>query len=169
PNPVHIDGKDSDWGQIADKSLQFGVDAEHHLVDGGFDLVLGERAGQLYAFMRIRDDALVYRDPGYLRLDTADSVRLSFIQDDGEDGRVAITFGAPGVTTAYRVGPEWKLAVTGASENQVQGQMEPTADGIDVEFRMPLSMLGSRRFFGLSYVDVDDPQTRAIRAITQTL
>lgn len=169
PNPVHIDGKDSDWGQVSDKFLRFGVDAENHLADGGFDLALGERAGQLYAFMRIRDDALVYRDLDYLRLDTADSVRLSFIQDDGEDGRVSITFGAPGVTTAFRVGPEWKLAVTGMSENQVQGQMEQTADGINVEFRMPLSMLGSRRFFGLSYVDVDDPQARTIRTITQTL
>ncbi len=47
--------------------------------------------------------------------------------------------------------------------------MERTAGGIDVEFRMPLTMLGSRRFFGLSYVDVDDAETRAVRAITQTL
>ena len=168
-NPIRIDGKDSDWGTVADKYLQFGVDSERELVDGGFKLVLGERSGQLYAFMRIRDDAIVFRNPEYLRLDTADHIRLNFIQDDGEDGRVVITFGEPGVTTAYRVGPEWKLAVTGTSENQVQGHMERTSDGINVEFRMPLSMLGSRRFFGLAYGDVDDSETRAIRGITQTL
>jgi two-component system, OmpR family, sensor histidine kinase ChvG len=167
--PIRIDGKDSDWEQIADKYLRFGVDADGQLVDGGFELLLGERGGQLYAFMRIKDDRIVYRNPESLRLDNADHVRLNFIQDDGEDGRVNITFGAPGVTTAYRVGPEWKFATTGTSENQVQGNMELTSDGMNLEFRLPLSMLGSRKFFGLSYVDVDDPDARAVRAITQTL
>lgn len=168
-NPIRIDGKDSDWGQVADKFLKFGVDSQGNLVDGGFELVLGERSGQLYAFMHIKDDTLVYRNPEYLRLDNADHVRLNFIQDDGEDGRVIITFGGTGVTTAYRVDPEWKFAAAATSENQVQGHMEPAADGINVEFRMPLSMLGSRKFFGLSYVDVDDADARTIRAITQTL
>src|SRR5882672_8959423 len=148
-NPIRIDGKDSDWEPDTDKFIKFGVDAENNLTDGGFKILLGERGGQLYAFMRIKDDVLVYRNPEYLRLDNADSVRLNFIQDDGEDGRVVITFTGPGVTTAYRVGPEWKLAVTGVPENQVQGHMERTPGGIDVEFRMPLTMLGSRKFFGL--------------------
>jgi len=168
-NPVRIDGKVSDWGDVADKSLQFGGDTNGNLLDGGFNLVLGERAGQLYVFMSIKDDKIVYRNPAYLRLDTSDVIRLNFIRDDGEDGRVVITFPAPGVTTAYAVGPEWKFATTGTPENQIQGQMEETPDGINVEFRMPLEMLGSRRFFGLSYVDVDDPDSRAIRAIIQTL
>jgi|RhiMethySRZTD1v2_1073278.scaffolds.fasta_scaffold135680_2 two-component system, OmpR family, sensor histidine kinase ChvG len=168
-NPIRIDGKDSDWEPDTDKFIKFGADAENNLTDGGFKILLGERGGQLYALMRIKDDVLVYRNPEYLRLDNADSVRLNFIQDDGEDGRVVITFTGPGVTTAYRVGPEWKLAVTGVPENQVQGHMERTPAGIDVEFRMPLTMLGSRKFFGLSYVDVDDPESRAVRAITQTL
>ena len=104
-NPIRIDGKDSDWEPDTSKFIKFGADAENNLTDGGFKILLGERGGQLYAFMRIKDDALVYRNPEYLRLDNADSVRLNFIQDDGEDGRVAITFTGPGVTTAYRVGP----------------------------------------------------------------
>ncbi len=169
PNPIRIDGKDNDWEQVSEKFLKFGVDSEHNLRDGGFQLLLGERGGQLYAFMRIKDDKIVYRNSEYLRLDNADSVRLNFIQADGEDGRIVITFGAPGVTTAYRVDKDWKRAVTGTPENQVQGNMERTDNGIDVEFRMPLTMLGSRKFFGLSYVDVDDPDTREIRATTQTL
>ena len=69
---------------------------------GVFHAVRGERNGQLYAFMRIYDDKRVYRNPGYLRLDTADHVRINFISDDGEDGRVMLTFHRPGVATAYR-------------------------------------------------------------------
>ena len=168
PNPIRIDGKDVDWGQISDKALKFGVDADKKLVDGGFELMLGERAGWLYAFMRIKDDLIVYRNPEYLRLDNSDNVRVNYIQADGEDGRIVLTFAAPGVTTAYHVDPDWKFAV-GMPENQVQGHMEPTADGMNVEFRMPLSMLGSRKFFGVSFADVDDPDARTIRAVTQTL
>ncbi|MDZ7825919.1 MAG: hypothetical protein U5R48_07875 [Gammaproteobacteria bacterium] len=47
--------------------------------------------------------------------------------------------------------------------------MRETANGYVVEFRIPLDMLGSRRSFGLSVVDVDDPETLEIRTITQTL
>jgi len=167
--PVRIDGKVSDWGEITERLLRFGTDAEGNIQDGGFELVLGERAGQLYAFMRIRDDHRVYRNPEYLRLDTSDHVRLSFIREDGEDGRIVLVFQNPGVTTAYRMEPEWRFARTGTPENKVQGAVEETDTGYTIEFRMPLDMLGSRRFFGLAFADVDDFDTRTIRAITQTL
>jgi two-component system, OmpR family, sensor histidine kinase ChvG len=51
----------------------------------------------------------------------------------------------------------------------VQGFLEETPDGFRLEFRMPLAMLGSSRYFGLAFVDVDDPVTRSIRRTTQTL
>ncbi|NIP14439.1 MAG: hypothetical protein GWM88_06795, partial [Pseudomonadales bacterium] len=54
--------------------------------DADFELVLGERGGQLHVYMRITDPDLIYRNPEYLRLDNADHVRLSFIRADGEDG-----------------------------------------------------------------------------------
>jgi dedicated sortase system histidine kinase len=168
-NPVRIDGRIGDWGEVADHVLAFGADGDGALADGGFTLALGERAGQLYGFMRIHDDARVYRNPEYLRLDTSDQVRLSFIREDGDDGRVALTFTGTGVTTAYRMDPEWRFAVSGPPSNRVQGAVEETDDGIAVEFRMPLGMLGSRRFFGVSFADVDDAGTRALRSLTQTL
>src|SRR4030095_59390 len=168
-SPVRIDGKISDWGDVADKFLEFGIDSSGALIDGGFKLWLGERGGQLYVFMSIRDDKYINRNPEYLRLDNADNVRLNFIRDNGEDGRIVITFPAPGVTTAFEVDPEWKFAVSATSENRVQGNMQPTADGMDVEFRMPLEMLGSRRFCVSSFVDVDDRETRTIHSITQPL
>ena len=162
-DPVRIDGRVNDWGAVAATSLIFGSD------DGRFELLLGERSGQLHVFMRIYDDTLVSRNPESLRLDNADHVRLSFIEADGEDGRVTITFPEEGVTTAYRMGPEWQFAATGTPEHDVQGHVEPFDGGVQVEFRLPLDWLGSRRYFGLSFVDVDDPEQREIRAIIQTL
>jgi len=168
-SPIRIDGRVSDWGQITDRFLKFGVDAAGAVQDGGFELVLGERAGQLYGFMQIRDDVRIYRNPEYLRLDTSDHVRLNFIREDGEDGRIALTFTGAGVTTAYRMDAEWKFALAGPPSNRVQGAVQETADGLAVEFRMPLDMLGSRRFFGVAFADVDDAETRAVRMLTQTL
>lgn len=171
-SPVRLDGTLAEWGEVETRVQRFGGE-DGALADGGFDLVLGERAGDLYVHMGIRDDRAVFRDPRYLSLDNADHVRLSFIRPTGEEGRAAITLQEPGVTTTYWMQPDWRFAETGAPETQIKGYVtasEGTADGgYQLEFRMPLALLGSRRYLGLSFVDVDDPESREIRAITQTL
>ena len=169
PTAVRLDGRLADWGEIADKFQSFGFDDSGNPVDGAFELLLGERDGQLYVFMRIYDDTIILRDAGSLRLDTADHVRVRYIRTDGDDGRVTITFPERGVSTAYSMAPDWSFAANGTPENLVQGWMEPFDRGIQVEFRMPLDMLGSRRYFGLSFADADDATNREVREVTQTL
>lgn len=168
-DPVRIDGRDNDWEALESHYQRFGTDESGKDVDGAFDVVLGERSGQLYAFMRIFDHDRVFRDPNYLRLDNFDHVRLSFTSSDGSDDRLLITLQESGVTTAYHMDEEWKFASDGQPENRVQGYVENTDYGYALEFRIPLAMLGSRQHFGVSVVDVDDPQTREIRKIAQTL
>lgn len=178
PAPVRIDARDNDWEALADKRQTFGIHQAPRLdpqavgpvlPDGAFELQLGERGGQLYALLRVHDDNLVWRNPNYLRLDNSDHVRLSYVTSTGRDGRLQIAMQEPGVTTAYHMDSDWRFARDGQPENRLQGYMEETANGYVVEFRIPLDMLGSRRSFGLSVVDVDDPETREIRSITQTL
>lgn len=167
-NPVRLDGRMEDWGEgFASRTLSFG--SESGIRDGDFQFLLGERGGQLYVYMNVVDPEHVYRSSEYLRLDNADHVRLRFIQTDGEDGRVTITFSEPGVITAYQVDADWRFAETGTPSNAIQGYMDETERGFRLEFRMPLSMLGSSRYFGVAFADVDDPATRAIRRTTQTL
>jgi len=167
-SPVRLDGRLEDWGEgFADKALSFGSESGEE--DGDFELLLGERGGQLYAHLDVVDSTQVYRSAEHLRLDNADHVRLRFIQNDGEDGRVTLTFSQPGVTTAYEMDPDWRYAETGTPSNAIQGFMEPTERGFRLEFRMPLSLLGSSRYFGIAFADVDDPETREIRRTTQTL
>lgn len=167
-NPVRLDGSISEWGNVEERLQTFGAENDS-LKDSSFNLVLGERGGYLYAFMKILDQTKVYRDPTYLRLDNADHVRLSFIRTDGDEGRVSVTLPNPGVTTAYRMDSDWRFAETGAPDNQIKGYLTATERGYDVELRLPLALLGSRRYFGISFVDVDDSLTREIKAITQTL
>ncbi len=167
-NNVRLDGRIEDWGDNFEEKL-LGFGAEPESPDASFQLLLGERGGQLYVFLRVLDAELVYRDPEYLRLDNADHARLSFIRPDGEDGRVSLVFAAPGAITAYAMDDDWRLATTGAPQTTIQGQMEPGSQGWTMEFRLPLELLGSRRYFGISVADVDDPQTREIVSLAQTL
>jgi len=85
---VRIDGQVDDWdATLQDTYLNFG--SAPGQLDGDFRLLLGERADQLYAHLKIKDNNLVYRDPEYLRLDNADHLRLNFIKASGEDGRLS--------------------------------------------------------------------------------
>ena len=166
-SPVRLDGRIEDWGEVETRMQRFGAE-DGEARDGSFNLVLGEQGGNLYGFMKILDDARMYREPTSLRLDNADHVRLSFIRTDGEEGRATITLPRPGVATAYRMQEDWRYAETGAPARQILGHLTETEQGYDVEFRLPLSLLGSRRYFGVAFADVDAP-TREMRAITQTL
>ena len=166
--PVRLDGQLDDWGEnMSDNMRRFGSEALPG--DADFQLVLGERGGNLHAYLNVTDYDKVYRNPDYLRLDASDHVRLTFIRANGEDARIVLTMAEPGATTAYEMDVNWQYAETGDPTNAVQGHVAEAEDGIQIEFRLPLQLLGSSRYFGLAYVDVDDPVTRDITNITQTL
>ena len=158
-----IDGALADWGEQAKPPKRFGGDG-----DGSFVLALGTRADMLYAHLEIKDDSRVYRDPAVLRLDNADQVRIAFLSPNGEDGRITLTLAATGDTTAYRMDANWRFAQIGPPESAVRGFLRETTDGYAVELRLPFSLLGSRHLFSISFVDVDDEDTRTIQATTHT-
>ena len=159
-----LDGSAADWGAAAEQPLQFGPAGR----DGSFALNLGTAGSRLFAYLEIADDMRVYRDPEVLRLDNADQLRIAYIAPDGTDGRIAVTLAERGAVTAYRMDEDWRFATVGLPERSVRGVARETADGHAVELAMPFSMLGSRRFFGISFVDVDNPDARAIRAVIDT-
>jgi signal transduction histidine kinase len=121
--------------------------------------------------MRIKDDRLVYRDTEYLRLDNADHIRLNFIGAGGQDGRMSLIFDESDMVTGFAMDSEWRYAATGSADNRVQGVLRRVAGANEIvlEFRIPLSLLGSRKYFGLTYVDVDDALQREVVRSTQTL
>ncbi len=181
PSPVRLDASALDWGEDALRPRRFGPPG-----DGSFELDLGTRREDLdelgdrlmlYAYLEITDDARVYRNPDYRRLDNADHVRISFLEADGDPGRIAVTLYSSGDTTSYRMDPDWTFAEEGGlPENDVRGRVRETDSGYALELRIPFELVGSHRSgrsaarsgFALSFVDVDDPVTRAIRTVTET-
>ena len=169
-NTIRLDGSADDWGQTDDRNyLQFGTSSGNQ--DADFTLMLGERSDYLYAHMRVQDNRLVYRDPDYLRLDNADHIRLNFIGADGRDGRMSLVFDPSDVVTGFSMDEQWRYAATGSADNRIQGVLRRVegVNAVVLEFRIPLSLLGSRQYFGLTYVDVDDELQRDILRVTQTL
>ena len=165
---VRLDGLIEEWPEaIKDRYLAFQSTAETG--DGDFELLLGEREGFLYAHLKISDPDIVYRDAEYLRLDNADHVRVNFIPQDGDEGRVALVLDENDGLTGFAMDEQWRFAATGSADNRIQGRAHRNDDVLEVEFRFPLELLGSRRLFGVSWVDVDDPIGREIVGITQTL
>ena len=165
---IRMDGALEDWPlELHDEQLSF--QSARSSGDGDFDLLLGEREGQLHAYMKIYDDGLVYRDTEYLRLDNADHLRVNFIPQDGDEGRVSLVIEESGAITGFAMDEDWRFAATGDADNRIQGFATETQDGLALEFRFPLDLLGSRRLFGISYVDVDDDVSREITGLTQTL
>ncbi len=153
PVPVQVDGNDVDWPRAGASERLYG--AQGGVVgDGGFGLTVGERAGELHGLVRIRDDRLLLRSASDERLDRSDHVRLFFRSRRGDESRLAIAFGADGTAMAFPADVRWQRA-EGAQEVRVQAAVQARADGAYLEFRLPLAMLESRRYFGLSYVDVD--------------
>lgn len=162
PKQVWVNAQASDWGDEALVQRRFGAD------DGSFTLSLGTRPGWLFAYLEITDDVRVYRDLNVLRLDNADQVRISFLKTDGEEGRIVVTLSESGDTTAYTMDSEWAFADNGAPEKDVRGFVRETQTGYALEMRLRLDLLGSRQFFSVSFVDIDDPVSRAVRAVTST-
>ncbi|MCY3813206.1 MAG: ATP-binding protein [Gammaproteobacteria bacterium] len=178
---VRLDGRVADWGAPPSEPSVFGPPGE----DGSFALSLGNRRDMLFIYVEVVDDSRVYRDTGYLRLDNADQLRLSFVRGDGEDGRIAVMLSESGQTTAFWMDADWRFAealdpdaaLAGPPETRVQGFVRETEAGYALELRAPFDIFGTSiddqagpiRVFRLAFVDVDDPDSRAIRAVTHTL
>ena len=169
-NNIRLDAELDDWGPSGQlQYLQFG--SPDGSQDADFSLLLGERADYLYVYMRVQDQSLIFRDPEYLRLDNADHIQLNFIRADGEDGRVSLIIQDSMQMTGFAMDEQWRYAASGVADNRIQGALrtDSATNEIHVEFRFPLALLGSRRYFGITYVDVDDSVSRETARITRTL
>lgn len=167
-NVVRLDGSTEEWpADLADDYLEFA--GTRSTEDGNMKLLLGERDDQLFAHLEITDDKLIFRDPEYLRLDNADHLRINFIPQDGDEGRVSLIIDESLAATGFAMDDQWRFAATGQADNRIQGRAQRTPTGLSLEFKFPLELLGSRRLFGVSWVDVDDPVSREVQGVTRSL
>lgn len=161
---IRIDGSLDEWDHTAAQNTRrFTHQGE---VDGSFELTLGEQVNDLYGFVRVKDDIAVYRDLGNLNLATADHIRIEFTNAQGEVSRLALTYSGPGVGTGYLMEGDWRNPLDWTPLKDVLSYLVRVDDGFLIEFRLPIENMAHGRGFAVSFVDVDDPDSRLQRAVT---
>ena len=166
---ILIDGDISDWSIEQDQTRRtFPSNTSSEDQDSSFAITLGEQIDNLYVYLQVNDDVLVYREPGDLNFQAADSAIVDYVSADGVDSQLAITFSRPGTATVYSLTTDIQGNHQYSPSINVVAYVSETAQGYDVEFSMPLSMVDEKKIFNVSIIDVDDPVEKTMHAITST-
>ncbi|MFV9614965.1 MAG: hypothetical protein ACNYZG_03360, partial [Gammaproteobacteria bacterium] len=159
-NDIVIDGYDEDWVQLED---QFSFHA-----DVSFSLLLVANEQYLYAYLKVKDNNIIYRNPRYIPLDSSDHIRLEYIDENNNHHRLVLLTEGQGNTSVYEVKNNWQTWVSGQHINAVYGNWRETKSGYDVEFRLPRKWLEPNRRLSLSIVNVFGENERNPDTIVST-
>lgn len=172
---LSIDGYGNDWNETLLQAKKFST---HSLIDDqidgtasplSFNLALAEHSKYLYGFLSVSDTRVVYRHPGYARLDSSDQVRIALIDNNGETRRYVLLVEAPGNVSVYAMQDDWANPLTGKPEYAINAVWKDTRKGYEVEFRLPKAWLSNEQYLMLSVVDVNSDLTRKIESVVSTL
>lgn len=147
---VILDGKDLDW-----QTTEGIVPRKFGTEDGSFAIRLGEQIRYLHGFVEIEDSEFVPRDPTVISLSAADHLIVNYLNHENELAEIAFTFSRPGVATAYTYLEDQKDDESLEPNTYVGAFLTETSTGVNIEFTIPLDILGSHSVFTVTYVDID--------------
>jgi signal transduction histidine kinase len=171
PSDIQVDGYFTEWGDILGRSYYFRNlnDTDSNDSPTGFRITLGTRHEYLYAAIQVYDNSLVYRHPGYLRLDSADHIRLTVIDSHGKLLKFVLLAEGPGRMSVYMVRDDWKFAQQGAPVSDIVAVLHERSGGYDVELKLPLKYLGNEMRMRISISDVTADSGRKIKSLVHSL
>jgi len=152
---IQLDGYRDDWLDFDEKSKVLKSDNSESLE---YKYYLATYRKYLYMVLEIKDDQLVYRKANSLSLDENDHLIIKLRNKNNELRTYIVATQSPGWVNAHRMelrNDEWKAV---APELRIKGEWQETADGYNVELRLPLSLFENG--FSFFVADVDDAQTR---------
>ncbi len=159
---ILLDGLEEDWDLLAPRRQRFEGD------ELGYDLLLGQRDGKLYGLLRVDDDSVINHSPADTRLDRGDHLRLYFIDSEGAQRRLLLSFEGSGQTTAHEMDSNWRQATDRSPVHLLRGHVERDDKSYVLEFSMPLGWLGEQRQLGVAVADVHDNKRRKIAELLRT-
>lgn len=166
---ILIDGDISDWSIEQDQTRRtFPANTDAEDQDSSFAITLGEQIDNLYVYLQVNDDVIVYREPGNMNFQAADSAIVDYVSADGVESQLAITFSRPGTATVYSLTTDIQGNHQYSPSINVVAYVSETPQGYDVEFSMPFSMVDEKKIFNVSIIDVDDPIQKTMHATTST-
>ena len=170
-----VDGSLVDWGEYQQYEVEYGRQdylrttlnpARFYRKDNSvqFKSMVGEFDGFLYAYFKVTDEHVVYRDEDALTVHRSDFLQVSMLSTEGDVlNRYVIAPYGPDTIYPYRVQDDYTEP---AYEERIVGQWYETELGYTVELRIPMEVLGER--LGFAVFDVDDPVDREISTVVAT-
>ncbi len=162
---IVIDGYDEDWSQLKKQFTSY--------ARGAFSLLLVSEGqvdnGQyLYAYLKVNDKNIVYRNPRYKPLDSSDHIRLEYLDENNQPRRLILLTEGQGNISVYEVNRDWQTGKNGHHVNAVYGVWRETSSGYDLELRLPAKWLEPNRRLSLSVVNVFGKNERYPDTIVST-
>ncbi|NKF50492.1 proteobacterial dedicated sortase system histidine kinase [Shewanella sp. WXL01] len=170
--PIQLDGKLHDWQPYAHRMLEYGKDNllyqrdEQDTPDIRFTHMVGKYAGYLYGFFQVSDANVIFRGKNSLRVDRNDHLVMATLTPAGEFKRYIIANTEQGWLSAFELPADPSQSIPVTPEVRIQGHWRLTKQGYNIEFRVPLSMVGSK--LGFAIHNVDSKQTRDLVNIIGT-
>ena len=170
-----VDGSLGDWGEYQQYEVQYDnrdflrttLNPARMYVDDDslqFESMLGEYNGFLYAYFKVTDDNVVYRDQDALTVYRSDFLQISMLSKEGNDvTRYVIAPYQAEPIYPFRVNEDY---TDPTYEERIIGQWYDTNFGYVVELRIPMEMLGDR--LGFAVFDIDDPVNRSVNTVVAT-
>jgi two-component system, OmpR family, sensor histidine kinase ChvG len=149
-SPPYIDGYPDDWPRDPSAWRYYGAGAHH------FGVLTGVDDRMLYVLLEVRDPHLVFDAPGANPLDSSalgDRVWIGYEDAQGVQQQVFLALTGPGPIIARRIEVGEYGEETAVEDPRIIGALQPNPAGYDVEFAMPLSMVGNQ--FGVLLDDRD--------------
>lgn len=165
PNYINLDGDPSDWGALVDRAN----DADEVARSSTSQLQVNHRFGYhgrfIYVLFEVQDDAVILRSPGFLRVDAADHIRVT-LQDPGQVARrFTLIARQDGRMSIYLMDEDWRYPITGEPNYDLAAELKTTAQGYNVELRIPRFLLSSDTRVQMVVADVDDTDTLDVAAL----
>ena len=169
---IQLDGYSEDWNEHLAHAQQY---AGTSLIQGNapydeaslsFRHLLGKYRRYFYTLLIVKDDSLVYRNPNSLRLDQSDHLLIALQDPLGNTRRYILSTQAPGWVNAHLLPDDPNDFRPVRPEVRIKGEWQETAEGYNLELRIPQSMLGNKISFTIA--DIDDANNRDTRYLLST-
>ena len=157
--PIQLDGLNQDWPDFANKAHFYQQNNQLYSqltpeqLSINFTAAVGTYGQYLYLYFGVIDDKVIYRDSNARSIINNDHLELAFINPQGVFSRFIISNKTTGWIDAYRITDiEADIPVPA---RQIQGHWRNTAQGYNVEVRVPLTEFNDNIAFAVH--DVDSP------------
>lgn len=175
PRLLQLDGDATDWGEPAlrerlsySKGKTKACDANYDVEDFELTHLMGYRGSWLYALFEVTDQSVVFRDLDRLSVGNSDHLRIVIQHPNETLSRYTLVARGPGRMSAYLVQNDWQSPLIGDPANNIVAVLKEIDGGYAIELRLPRYLVGQYSRLGFTLIDVDDQETRELKARIST-